>query len=204
MHGGKQAEIALNLLENAPSLLFLTIWRASGDIQVAGWIGACTALFALAVLRTLRREAHPILLGLNVHFLIAAPTIECAYWLGFSSLTKFLLDYLQAGVLIMILVVGAVMTLTTGKGFVGVHSRGNTSLHYSLVLLGVALGGVIWACFLRHNSVLALMPPLLALFLLRQLLAARLQDRTGISDKIPSVVAMAGATHDRSYQSGEV
>jgi len=199
MPNSRQTEILFRVAENAPSLLFLTLWRSTGDLQVAGWVGACAALLVVSVVRGLRREAHPILLGINIHFLSAAPIVQATHWLGFDTATAFLLDYAQAGVLAMVLLVGVIMTSLSGKGFVGVASQDRTSLYSSCILLAVTGVGTVWACVLKEG-IQAIMPPLLLLFVLRELLVARLRDREGTVGNSIVVPVATGASQGTDFQ----
>ena len=89
----------VRIFENVPSLLFFALWRSTEDIQLAGWVGAVSAIVVLLITWHRRLVPHPVLLAINFHFSIATPAIEAAYRFVFKGLASFFLANASAGVL---------------------------------------------------------------------------------------------------------
>ncbi len=51
----------VRIFENVPSLLFFALWRSTEDIQLAGWVGAVSAIVVLLITWHRRLVPHPVL-----------------------------------------------------------------------------------------------------------------------------------------------
>lgn len=184
----------LGLLENVPSIMFLGLMQAHGNLRLAGWVSAASAAVALSVLLLRRAAHHPILLGLNLFMLIAAPSIEVVYALGFETTAGFLLSHIQAAVMLSILIVGVALTMVSPRGFIGVENADQrVARHASFLMLVLSAAAVIWSVAFEGNRLLAIGLPLLLLFGLRQYLIAQIADRkSGETDLSAAALPVAG------------
>lgn len=150
--------IVVSLFENAPSLVFLLLLRLEGGIVLSGWLACGLSIAVLATLWHLRQRPDGILLGINLHFLIAAPAIHLAFALGPSGLGPFLLTYAGCAVLIMVFLTGLVLQLARPSGFA---ERG-------WALLAIAAGCCLWSFAFVGQQFLSVGLPLLLLFAARR------------------------------------
>ena len=178
MAGPNQNRILLMFAENAPTIAFLFTLQITGELRIAGWVGAVASALTFAAFYRFGLSFHPILLAVNLYLLLVTPVIETVYLLELQALGKIMVANTQVGVLLSIFIVGSFLTVFSQKGFIGVacdpHSR---TLRLSLILLAASAAAVVWSAVNEGNRVMAIALPLAALFGLRELLLAGLKDR---------------------------
>ncbi len=178
MLGSNQRTFILGIAENVPTIVFLALLQVTGELRIAGWLGAVAAAATLATFARYRWPCHPILLAINIYILMITPTIEAFLWFGFKSHGDFLIAHTQVGVLLSVFVVGCALTLFTEKKFIGVKCNpASASWRLSAYMLIAAAGAVVWSAAYEGNRIMAIALPLACLFGLRQFLVAGLKDR---------------------------
>lgn len=199
MAGSRQREWTASVLESAPSLIFLALWRSGLDVAFAGWIGAALASAVLIGFRHFRLPYNPILLGINAHQIVFTPLVVASFELGAVGLGRTLFASAEGSVLVAVFVVGCGLTAFSPRGFIGADGLGApTRRIYSLVLLTAAAAAIPWSFTHLGQTLLSVALPLMLLFGLRRLLIARWQDRTerDASDRL-AVTAMPAGELDR-------
>jgi hypothetical protein len=197
----RQREWLTDILESAPSLAFLLLWRSGVASEVAGWIGAALAASVLIGFRICKLRFNPILLGVNIHLLIITPLIMGMFHLAAPELGKLLVAYAYKGVLVTIFLTGCVLTLLSREGFVGLEGLPrSTAASYSVALLVTSLAATVWTFSYAGSSGIGVALPIMALFGLRRLLIARALDSKG---KLTVAATAGGAmvTFDSSRDS---
>ena len=195
MSVSRQREWLIGALEGVPSIVFLALWRSGIDLQIAGWTGS---ILAAALLIGFRRYSQPndtIVLGINLHLLIATPLIEAVYRLGGTDLALALIAAAQSGLLVSILAVGAAQTVLSPRGYIGDTALAPRRRRlYSLALLAATAAAAAWSLANHGNPLLAFALPLMALFALRRFLIARARDRS--DNPAPTLAATPAADVD--------
>lgn len=175
----RQKEWLTDILESAPSIIFLALWRSDVDMELAGWIGVALAAVTLIGLRLLRTPYNPILLGINVHLLVITPLIVAAYGLGLAEFARALVAGSERSVLVTVFVVGCALTAFSRRGFIGQDDLPATSRWiYSSILLAAVAAAIVWSFSYAGGTLLAVGLPVMGLFALRRLIVARWLDRT--------------------------
>lgn len=172
----KLPEIKLNpvrVAEAVPSIVFLLLWRTGQDGQLSGWVGCGLAAALLIGFMILRQRFHPIMLGINIHLLLAAPLITLTFEVFGREPGRFLLAYAETGVLVMVFLTGIGLTLLSKGGFLGEPDvPWHINWRFSLLMLICAAGMLPIAIQLQDRiAFLAIGAPLAVLFLLRNYLA---------------------------------
>lgn len=195
MKESNQKRLLLNLLENSPSIAFLSLLQVSNDLRLAGWAGAFFATLTIAAYVTRRLAPGSILLGVNLYMLAITPAIEVLYVLDFYGAGAFVREYAHIGVFVAIFVAGCLQTAFSPLGFLGACcSHKSTARKYSGLLLVFSFGAVIWAITVDADRLLKFGIPFLVLFGLRQMLVARIVDQQAKTSKLPAVaLALSGA-----------
>lgn len=178
MSAQNQKKYLISLFENAPSFTFLVLAHFSDGLRLAGWTSAVLAAIVLGFIIWRRTMPHPILLGLNIFMLLAAPVIESIYHFGSKNLAEFLISHIQVGVMLSVFFVGISFTFFLPCGFLGINgltNRQNRKL--SSLMLAINAGAVIWTIVFEGEQLLAIGIPLAVLFGVRQFLLARVADR---------------------------
>ena len=67
-------------------MAFLALWQGQVGLQAAGWTGAVLAAAVLIGFRRYRVPYNPILLGINIHLLLATPVIVALFRMGHPTL----------------------------------------------------------------------------------------------------------------------
>lgn len=169
-----------DLLEGLPSIIFILLWRQSGDIEMAGWIGTYAAFGVLGLLFFMKTPMNPVLMGVNIHMVLATPLIVGLFRIGQTDIARFLAANAHAGVLVTVFAVGVVLTFYSKRGF---SNLANVSVSkqrlYSLVLLGICGAGAIWGLTTEGSSFVPVVATLTVMFLGRNFLQARLSDKNG-------------------------
>lgn len=173
-----------DLMEGLPSVVFIVLWRQSGDLELAGWAGSAAAFGVLAVLAAIRVRMHPVLIGVNLHILLATPVIVGLFRIGQADIGAVLASHAHGGVLVTVLIAGLVQTILRDDGFSalpGVARR--TQIFWSCVFLGVCALGAVWALSRPESTLVPVAVTLTVLFLGRNFLKARSMDhgRTGLA-----------------------
>lgn len=177
----RQQRWITDLLEGMPSLAFFAVWRGLDDLELAGWIGTVLAIVTIAVLKMLKTESHPVLLGVNIHMICITPIIVGLYLIGAPALAEFFIEHANKGVLVSVFVVGAMQTYFRKSGFIGsLELPKPQRLSYSLLLLLMSFFGMVWALSIEAGSLVTVVMPLTVLALLRGFLLARWQDRNNV------------------------
>lgn len=174
-----------DLVEAAPSIVFLALLRTDLYIEVSGWIGAALSAMLLGSFHHFRIAHNPVMLGINVHLLVVTPLIVGMSQLGARDLSELLLRHSYRGVLVSIFFVGCALTLFSPRGFIGVSPRLKTGQRkYSGIMLAASALAAAWALSYSGGAFLAVSAPIIVLFGLRRLLLAHGRDRP----KLPSSV----------------
>jgi len=176
----QQTQWMIGVGESAPSLGFLAMWRGGVDLELAGWIGAAMAVAVLAAFRRFGVRNDPILLGLNLHLIIAAPAIAGAFYTGAELTARWMIEWAPSGVLISITCVGGVTTFASERGFIDdTEMPRMRCYHYSLMLLVAACAAIPWSVLHHGNALMATVLPIMVLFGFRRFLRARAMDNNG-------------------------
>lgn len=176
----QQKRLFTDLLEGVPSVLFILIWRQTGDIQTAGWLSAAAALGMFAVLLFARVRMHPVLLGVNLHILLITPLIEGLYRAGADPLAQALAANAYPGVLASVFLAGVGQFLFMKDRFSALASVSRAQqTRYSLTMLVVCAAGAVWALFAASDPLVPVVVTLTVLILGRNFVAARHADASG-------------------------
>jgi len=179
MARSRQMVWAVGLLESAPPLVFVTLWRGGVDVVQAGWIGCALAVLVLAGFRRAGQRYHPVLLGMNLHMLLLMPLIQGAFALGLERVGDLLVAPKEAGVFIAVLATGLVLTLASPRGFLDMEeATPRQRWIYSGILLAVTAAMIPWSLAHLGQQWLSIAAPLAVLFGLRSFLTARVEDRS--------------------------
>lgn len=179
MPASRQSEWITDLLEAAPSIVFLTLWRGGVDQELAGWTGSILAAGLLIGFRARRIPYNPIFLGINLHLVLITPAIVAAFRLGAPEIGRSLIAGAESIVLVVVFAVGCVLTLTSARGFIGSdRMTTETRRRYSLVLMALCGAAIPWSFAQSGQPVLSIALPLMVLFGVRRFLVARAEDRT--------------------------
>lgn len=160
------------MAENMPSIVFLAMLRLGADMANSAW---CATILAWAVLFWLWRSARQsdtILLGVNIHFALAAPVIHGVYALGYATVAGHMLDFSGVAVIGAVFVTGLVLNRVSESGFIGQGYR-DASGKRSGVLLLVAGLALLWSLAFMGHQLVSVGLPLLVLFATRRVLMAR-------------------------------
>ncbi|MCV0424322.1 MAG: hypothetical protein K5905_02515 [Roseibium sp.] len=179
MEKSQQKQWFTDLLEGVPSIAFILLWRQGGDLEFAGWVGSGLALGVFAVFRLLRARMHPVLLGVNLHILVATPLIISLFRFGDAAIAKTLVAYSHGGVLLTVLMTGLLLSSFSKGGFAGLPDmpRGQQGRISALMLIVSALGA-IWALATPQDSLIPVVVTLMLLIGGRRYLLARWMDRS--------------------------
>ncbi len=192
MFGSNQKKLLIGVIENAPTIAFLSVLQTTGNLRIAGWTGAFAALIMFLGFARNKISHHPILLGINLYILAVTPFIECVIRLGYPTEAEFLVAHTQVGVLLSVLLVGCCQQLLSKSGFIGVTSEPPTlARRLSWVLLAAAAIAVGWSAAFEGNRLLAIAVPLACLFGFRQFLVAGLKDKGVETDASGMLVVAA-------------
>ncbi|WP_460080244.1 hypothetical protein [Roseibium sp. LAB1] len=191
MATSQQKQLLLDLLESLPSIVFILLWRQTGDLELAGWSGCGLAVLVLAAFGLLGAQMHTVLLGVNLHILLVTPLLDALSRFGDASLARFLIAYSYSAVLLTVTITGGVLTLFSRGGFAGVPGLpGPVRLRMSVLMLAVSMAGTMWAFWTPDNSVLPVVVTLSLLIGGRRFLLARLSDKS--SNGLMLAPALAG------------
>lgn len=187
MASSQQRDILKDLAENLPALAFIAIWQSGSGLLLAGWTGCILAAIVLAGFRLKRIAADPIVLGTNIHILLATPLITGIDAFGFAYLADSLAGNAYAGVFITIFCTGLVL-LIAGRSLLRTAPGGSRDRTVSILLLAaIALAG-IWAFTYEGPPLLQVAFPIMAIFLARRMIVAGQQDDQGTVVMIAPVV----------------
>jgi hypothetical protein len=192
MRTSPQREWAIDILEAAPSIIFLALWRAGLDMQLAGWTGAALAAIQLIGFYRFRIPDNPLMLGINVHLLIITPLIMASLAIGAREFSDALVVHSYRCVLVTVFVVGCALTLSSRRGFIGVDGLSKAGRwRKSAILLVASAVAVLWAFFNTGSASFAVALPMIGLFALRRFLIARTLDN---STRLSVIVAVGGGS----------
>jgi hypothetical protein len=184
-----------DLMEGVPSIVFILLWRQSGDLEFAGWIGSALCLFVLSALIGMRVRMHPILVGVNIHILLATPLIVCVFRLGFDGLGDVLAEYAYGGVLVTVFAVGLAQMLVSRSRFSALENvTDRAQLIHSAVLLAICASGAVWALLTPGSRFVPVVVTIAALIIGRNFLQARLSDKSAGAGVLVTGSAVAPGT----------
>ena len=197
----RQREWLTDIVEGAPSILFLALWQSDVDIRFTGWAAAALAATVLIGFRLFRVSYNPIMLGVNIHLLIITPLIVTLFYLGANGWGRVLFAFSHRAVLVTIFLVGCTLTVFSRRGFIGIEGLPDPRrLTYSLVLLAASIAAIAWTFTYKGVPVVAIAIPLMALFGVRRLLVARWHDRNDRSEAVlvvgPASALTAGSASE--------
>lgn len=196
MNHSKQKRFITDLLEGLPSIVFILLWRQSGDLEAAGWAGSLAALCVLGLMLYLKTKPHPVLVGVNIHILLASPVIVGLFRFGDIEVARFLSAHAYPAVLLTVLLTGIWQTLFSSKRFSALDDVSDAvQLRFSLALMVVCALGAVWALATPGSSFVPVVGTLTALIVGRNFLQARFSDKNGTGSL---VVAGGAASHDRA------
>lgn len=178
MPGTIQKRLLLEMFENLPGIAFMLLFRATDDLQLAGWVGTVLAASVCVtyVRNTLRPQ--PILLGINVFMVAITPVIEGLIMLGYRNAATLLTENIATLVLISVFVTGAILTRFRTDGFLNYQTSGTKQKRaHSAVLLFVCAIAIVWSLLAGDNYLISLGIPLMVLFGVHQLLRAGTTDQ---------------------------
>jgi len=191
----KQMQLIFDLLEGLPSIAFILLWRQTGDLEVAGWIGSGLAFAVFAVFGLLKGRMHPVLLGVNCHILLVTPLIVGMFGFGDRDLAVAMTSHAYGAVLLTVASVGVLLTLFTRAGFAGVPGLPKRDrLRLSLLMICVSVAGAGWAFAVPDNSLPPVVTTLTLLIVGRRFLLARWSDGSAGS------LVLAGAAANPAAQ----
>lgn len=183
----QQRLLLQDLFESLPSLVFILIWRQSGDLEIAGWSSALIAGIVFLIFGLCKFRMSPIMLGVNCHILLATPLIVGIFRLGFFELGTVLAAYAHSGVLLTVLLSGFLLSLFSRGGFIGDMKVSRACRRrYSGILLSLCAAGAIWALFTPESSLIPVIVTLTVLIGVRRFLLARHAD----SSNLPAIAGI--------------
>ena len=176
MANTQQKQWLADILESLPSVIFILVWRQGGDLETAGWAGSALALVVLVGFALLlKTRMHPVLLGVNLHILIATPLIVSLFRSGETRLAEVLVSYSYSAVLLTVTGIGLSVFSRAGFGGVADLPR-RLRLRLSLLMLAVSAAGAAWALAVPDAGVLPVVITLTGLIAGRRFLLARWAD----------------------------
>lgn len=160
------------IVENSPTILFFALWRSGLPLDQSAWVAAVAASCVLGWLRWFRRAPDTILLGINLHFALTAPTIQAVYSAGYPEHAISMIRYAGFAVPVFILITGVCLTIFTHRGFLGgdLVTGSGRKLRPALMLIWTAFA-CIWSYSFLGNQILSVALPVLSIFLMRRLLS---------------------------------
>ena len=199
MPGNNQKRLLLEMFENLPGVSFMVLFRTTGDLQLAGWVGT---VLAAAVCVTYARNVlrpQPILLGINIFMITITPLIEGLVLAGYRDATTLLIGNIATLVLMSVFVTGLILTAFAPNGFLSYQpSSTNQKRTHSLVLLIVCAFGVVWSQFAGGNYLVSLAVPLMMLFGVHQLLRAGTTDQQSRNGAVLACAPQQGSMSEAS------
>lgn len=177
MEQSRQKQLVFDLLEGLPSIGFILLWRQTGDLELAGWVGCGLAASVFAVFALLKGRMHPVLLGVNCHILLVTPLIVGLFRFGGREIAEILVPYSYGAVLLTVTLVGVLLTVFSRSGFVGVSDlTARLGLRLSVVMIAVSATGTVWALSAPDKALLPVVATLTLLIVGRRFAAARRAD----------------------------
>jgi hypothetical protein len=192
----QQKDWLTDVIESAPSVVFVALWQGHMGLQAAGWTGAALAAAVLIGFRRYRVAYNPILLGINIHLLLMTPVIVALFRAGIPDFARMLVGYSQTGVLVTVFLVGCFLSVRSPRGFLGLSGVPAGKRHaYSAVLLAASAATVVWSLVLAAGAgtLVTVGVPLMALFGLRRLMIARWNDRANDLSGLAAGAALAAS-----------
>ena len=158
------------VVEAAPSVAFALMWRATADLEAAGWLGAVLAFAVLLGFRIARIPADTIYLGINLHIALITPLIVGLYRLGWPQPTRLIEAHSFPAVLVTIFLTGCALTLWSQRGFIG---QPGLPRRCSLLLLAGSAATILWWVLVGGPDLVAVGLPIIGLFALRAAILRR-------------------------------
>jgi len=187
----KQKQFLADVLESVPSIVFVLLWRQAGDQELAGWIGSGLALVAFFGLLHMRVRMNPVLLGVNVHLLLATPVIVGLFHFSFDETGRLFAAHAHGAVLVTVTVVGLSLSVFSRHGFVAADLPPKLRSLYSALMLAVSCAGAGWALLFQEQSFVAVIVTLGVLIFGRRFVLAKWADH---SERTGAVVAVCTQT----------
>lgn len=160
------------LIQFAPLSFFATyaFWSGAPDDhrwEAAFKLASVAALVQFAVILPQRRPVNRLVLAANIYLLLGGLAFLTRQW-WYLELYESLRE---SAIFALMLAVGAVATLTTRAGYVGlVDAPRNVVVRTSAVLLGATVMALIFSIAFRGDRYLAAVWPIIGLAVLQRLL----------------------------------
>ena len=149
-------------IDSVPLVGFLVISQLAGEPRTAGMVAVVLAAVAIALRRL---KTNPIVLGINVYFLLFTPLVTLAFLAQRDDIGQFLITNAIPAVMACVFVVGLVLTFATERGFVGEPKLDPPrTRQFSLILLGIAAFGFVWSIAIGGDGFAAIGLPMFVLF----------------------------------------
>lgn len=169
------------LLSYLPLIVFIWYGLWEGPPPPERWItaykiAAPIAAIHLVIFLYIPKPLNRLMLGINLYLLLGGAMAWFALWNILKIYGGFLME---SGVLMCIMVVGAVATFLSPNGFIGYKSK-NTALvrKYSYVLLAMAILGFVISFLFRGHRFLGAVVPITALVVTSRLLVDKLKRQS--------------------------
>ncbi len=163
---------AWGLFEFLPLLIFVYLGRFGSDFSERFLWGGGAAIVVLLSLAVAQRRLNPLVVAANLWLILEG----FAFVVYIPALANTLLWLRETAFFLVIVIVGAPFTFLSKSGLFRSASQDLESVRrYSLLLLGVAAAGAVWAFVNRGDKFVAASLPAIVLFVLQAILATRLK-----------------------------
>jgi len=172
MAASPKNEMLMDALEAAPSAVFILLWRATENLEMAGWTGTVLAVAVLLGFPIFSLRFNPILLGVNIHLAMVTPVIVCLYSAVVTHVAEVIEGKSYIAVLLTILATGCILTVYSPTGFLGAQGFPRAAVRgRSLIMLVGSAAAVVWGMIISaSDGFIAVGLPIIGLFALRQAL----------------------------------
>lgn len=176
LRNSRTARFLRGLVEFLPLMAFVYAGRFDAELAARFYWGAGSLVIVVPVLFLLRRRPNPLLVAVNTWLCFMA----FSFLVHIPALVRVLETLRESSFFLAILVIGAGYTFVSDRGLLTAdHGDRKQVRGYSLVLIGLALGGLACSAAFRGNEFYAAVLPAMLLFLVQSLLNARLRLHTG-------------------------
>ena len=180
----KAISIVKNFSQFLPLSLFATYsFRTGAPSQErlfeAFMIGAIAAAIQLLWVMGQQRPANRLILGANLWLLIGGVAAYLRLW----EVLQIYKELREAGIFVLILLIGLLTTVFSPTGYIGGRSESSTIVRrYSLLLLLGTILALSLSLSFRGNTFIAAVLPIVFLVALNRLLNARLNRNSYVKD----------------------
>lgn len=162
-----KSALSLRFIEGLPLLAFLIYSRMIDRSMSIAWLGpyllaTLLSLFVMGIFIFKKQIMNRCFLGINTYFVLGSLGLLLG-WLEWNAL----LGKLEAsGMLLVIILFGALATVFSPSGFVGVETKNKGTLHrFSLMLLAIASCSFFLSWYFSGSVILAEIIPFTVLFM---------------------------------------